>query len=360
MSLAKNGKGWMLLTGGAGFIGTNLAKRLLSEGKRVMVFDNLSRPGVIQNLDWLRGYAPRGLEVQTGDVRDPQAVRAAIENAEAVFHLAAQVAVTSSILDPCFDFEVNARGTLNVLEAVRRSRHKPPVIYTSTNKVYGELEDIELKERESRYVPASLRVARRGIDETRPLDLRTPYGCSKGSGEYYVLEYARTYGLHAVALRMSCIYGPHQMGNEDQGWIAHFFRRALGDEAVTIYGDGKQVRDVLYVDDLIDALLEAYVHARRLGGSVFNLGGGPEHTLSLRELVDAIGEIRGEPLSTSYSDWRRGDQRYFVSCIEAFERACGWKPKVGVPEGLRRLNDWMVSAQVSNPGGSMEAEGVSK
>lgn len=332
---------FMLLTGGAGFIGSNLAHRLASEGERVVLFDNLSRSGTAKNVEWLRRMHPDTVELRVGDVRDAGALRAAVEDAKAVFHLAAQVAVTSSIADPSFDFEVNARGTLNVLEAVRASRHRPPVVYTSTNKVYGELEDVELRVEETRYSPVNEALRRRGVDEHRALDLRTPYGCSKGIGERYVVEYARTYGLRAVALRMSCIYGPRQMGNEDQGWVAHFFRQAIGDQPITIYGDGRQVRDVLYVDDLVDALLCAYRDAGRLSGSAFNVGGGPERTLSLLELLEAIeGSCDKRPL-VEFSDWRSGDQRYFVSCIERYREAAGWRPKVTVDEGLRRLRDWV-------------------
>ncbi len=333
--------GFMLLTGGAGFIGSNLAHRLAAEGERVVLFDNLSRAGTAKNVEWLRSTHPSSVELRVGDVRDERALRAAVEGATAVFHMAAQVAVTSSIVDPSFDFEVNARGTLNVLEAVRASRHRPPVVYTSTNKVYGELEDIELRAETSRYSPVNEALRRRGVDEHRALDLRTPYGCSKGIGERYVVEYARTYGLRAVALRMSCIYGPRQMGNEDQGWVAHFFRRAIANEPITIYGDGRQVRDVLYVDDLVDALLTAYRDVERLSGSAFNVGGGPERTLSLLELLEAIATSSGKRPLVEFSAWRTGDQRYFVSCIERYRQAAGWRPRVTVEEGLRRLDDWV-------------------
>lgn len=332
--------GFVLVTGGAGFIGSNLAHRLAEDGERVVLFDNLSRSGTAKNVAWLHAMHPHSIELRVGDVRDAKALRAAVEDAKVVFHLAAQVAVTSSIADPSFDFDVNARGTLNVLEAVRASRHMPPVVYTSTNKVYGELEDIELCADPTRYRPVNEGLRRRGVDEHRPLDLRTPYGCSKGIGERYVVEYARTYGLRTVALRMSCIYGPRQMGNEDQGWVAHFYRCAIADEPITIYGDGRQVRDVLYVDDLVDALLLAYRNVERLSGSVFNVGGGPERTLSLLELVSVIERDCGRP-HVEFSAWRNGDQRYFVSCIERFRQAVGWRPKISVEEGLRRLRDWV-------------------
>lgn len=340
----KQADGCVLLTGGAGFIGTNLAARLLSEGHKVRIFDNLSRPGVSRNLEWLERRHGSRLEIRIADVRDAEAVSEAVRDAHAVFHLAAQVAVTSSIVDPAHDFDVNARGTLNVLEAVRASARKPPIVYTSTNKVYGELGDIELRVENKRYVPVIDSVKRRGIDEQRPLDLRTPYGCSKGTGEQYLVEYARTYGLYAVALRMSCIYGPRQMGNEDQGWVAHFCFRAIEGANVTIYGDGKQVRDVLYVDDLVDALMSARANARKLAGHAFNIGGGPSRTLSLLELVDAIGKIQGRPVDVAHSAWRAGDQRYFVSCVDKFSEMTGWAPRVGVDDGLRKLHAWAKSS----------------
>lgn len=358
MSEERTADSYVLLTGGAGFIGSNLAHRLLSAGKRVMLFDNLSRPGIARNVDWLRLAHGDAVSLRIADVRDADAVRHAVEGAEAVFHLAAQVAVTNSIADPAYDFDVNARGTLNVLEAVRESQRKPPIVYTSTNKVYGELSDIELRQGDKRYIPVDSRVRSRGVDETRPLDLRTPYGCSKGTGEHYLVEYARTYGLHTVALRMSCIYGPRQMGNEDQGWVAHFFRRALLGDAVTIYGDGRQVRDVLYVDDLVDALMKAHANARRLAGTAFNLGGGPENTLSLLELVESIERIRGRSLPVEYSDWRGGDQRYFVSCVDKFTVASGWKPRVGVREGLHKLHEWVCHVNEAEPMGHSDSRGA--
>lgn len=353
MNHGKSSDRYVLVTGGAGFIGSNLSHRFLSGGKRVVLFDNLSRPGIVRNVEWLQRAHGSRAELRVADIRDAEAVREAVGSAEVVFHLAAQVAVTNSIVDPSFDFDVNARGTLNVLEAVRESKHKPPVVYTSTNKVYGELADIELRTEEKRYTPVDEALRTRGIDEKRALDLRTPYGCSKGTGERYLIEYARTYGLRTVALRMSCIYGPRQMGNEDQGWVAHFFRRALTGEGVTIYGDGKQVRDILYVDDLVEALTRAYENAHHLAGSALNLGGGPTHTLSLLELVSSIEAIRGKPLRVEHAPWRGGDQRYFVSCHRRFSAMTGWEPRVEVGEGLRRLHDWVRHVMGSE---GMEAE----
>ncbi|HEX8255267.1 MAG TPA: NAD-dependent epimerase/dehydratase family protein, partial [Thermoanaerobaculia bacterium] len=265
---------FILITGGCGFVGTNLAHRLLSEGQRVCVFDNLSRPGVERNLEWLRATHGDNLIVKIADVRDAGAVREAVRRASQVFHLAAQVAVTTSVGDPLSDFEINARGTLNVLEAIRNSIHRPPLFFTSTNKVYGGLDDVALREEGLRYTPADDAIAQNGISELRPLDFHSPYGCSKGTADQYVLDYARTYGIQAVVFRMSCIYGPHQFGTEDQGWVAHFLIRALNHQPITIYGDGKQVRDILYVDDLVNAFQLASEKIDVCSGNAFNIGGG--------------------------------------------------------------------------------------
>ena len=235
----------VLITGGAGFIGTNLADRLLSAGQRVLIFDNLSRAGVRTNLHWLQTQYPDNVEVQVADIRDADAVSHAVERADAIYHFAAQVAVTTSLDDPVQDFEINTRGTLNVLEAMRRRRRAPPLVVTSTNKVYGALEDVELTRHAQRYVPVSADLRSRGISESRSLDFHSPYGCSKGAADQYVLDYVRSYGLPALVFRMSCIYGPHQFGNEDQGWVAHFLLRARERQPIAIFGDGCQVRDVL-------------------------------------------------------------------------------------------------------------------
>src|SRR3954470_3232450 len=246
----------VLITGGAGFIATNVADRLLRQGCRVRLFDNLSREGVEENVQWLRAEHRGRVEFRFGDVRDSTAVRNALLGVRRVFHFAAQVAVTTSLVDPFLDFDVNARGTLNLLEAVRAMDNRPSLLFTSTNKVYGHLEDLALRSGARRYEPEPT-VARRGISEARPLDFHSPYGCSKGASKQYVLDYARTFSLPAVVFRMSCIYGPHQFGTEDQGWVAHFLRSAAAGNPITIYGDGHQVRDVLFIDDLVDALLVA-------------------------------------------------------------------------------------------------------
>jgi len=334
-----------LITGGAGFIGSNLAQRLLSEGRRVRILDNLSRPGVELNLQWLQKNHGKLLEFQQGDVRDAQAVAHAVAGCGQVFHFAAQVAVTTSLDNPREDFEVNALGTLNVLEAARASSLKPGVLMTSTNKVYGALPDVTLRCEGQRYEPVDDALRASGIAETRPLDFHSPYGCSKGTADQYVLDYGRSYGLHTTVLRMSCIYGPRQFGTEDQGWVAHFILRALRGEPITIYGDGMQVRDILFVDDLVDAFVAAEHKREQLAGMAFNMGGGARSTISLLDLLDKIEELHGTRPATTFDDWRTGDQRYYVSDTSAFEQAAGWQRRVDANDGIARLYDWLLSLQ---------------
>lgn len=336
----------VLITGGAGFIGCNLAEDLLSRGLRVRLFDNLSRPGVERNVAWLRSRHGERLQLRLGDVRDPHAVDAVLRDTGPVFHFAAQVAVTTSLSDPAIDFETNARGTLNVLESIRRSPRRHPLVFTSTNKVYGHLDDIALTESATRYEPSDP-AHRHGFDESRPVSFHSPYGCSKGAADQYVLDYARTFGLPAVVFRMSCIYGEHQCGNEDQGWIAHFLLRALAERPITLFGDGKQVRDALHVDDLVDALLRAQAHIDALSGQSFNLGGGPARTTSLLELMDLIRKFHGAAPAVEFADWRAADQRYYVSDIRRFSSATGWTPRIDLPTGVARLHRWLLDNPVA-------------
>jgi CDP-paratose 2-epimerase len=327
-----------LITGGVGFIGTNLAHRLLRAGRQVRIYDSLSRSGVQQNLRWLSAVHGSRVQFHRGDVRDAADIRAVLTDIGTVFHLAAQVAVTSSLEDPREDFSVNAGGTLNLLEEIRRVGRPIGLVFTSTNKVYGALEDIPLTELSARYAPCSDLSA---IDETRPLSFHSPYGCSKGTADQYVLDYARGYSVNAAVFRMSCIYGPHQYGTEDQGWVAHFLIQALQDMPVTIYGNGKQVRDLLYIDDLIDALFCAEDHLPQIAGQAFNIGGGPANTMSLIELIECITMLNGSPPVVAYGPWRVGDQRWYVSNPDKFERATGWRPKTTVENGLRLLYEWL-------------------
>jgi CDP-paratose 2-epimerase len=336
--------GHVLITGGAGFIGSNLADRLVREGERVLVLDDLSRPGVERNLAWLRSEHGDRVDLERADVRDAAAVARAARGATSVFHLAAQVAVTTSLEDPIADFEANARGTLNVLEAVRALGAPVPLLFTSTNKVYGALEDLELVSEDDRYGPPAGSAYARGVSEARPVEFHSPYGCSKGAADQYVLEWARTFGVPAVVFRMSCIYGPHQHGNEDQGWVAHLLRAALRGDPITIYGDGRQVRDVLFVEDLVDAFLLARAGARKLAGEAFNVGGGPGNTLSLLELLDLIEVLEGERPEVAFADWRVADQRWYVSDTRKLRAATGWAPRVPAAEGVQRLHAWLRAA----------------
>lgn len=338
----------ILITGGAGFIGTNLAHRLLSEGHRVTVFDSLARPGVERNLGWLRSQHGDRLRVQISDVRNAHALRHAVRSAAKIFHLAGQVAVTTSLDSPIDDFAINARGTLNLLEEMRRLDNPPPLLFASTNKVYGNLHNVPLRCTETRYEPQSPDLRAHGLSEERPLDFHSPYGCSKGAADAYVLDYARSYGMETVVMRMSCIYGPHQHGTEDQGWVAHFLLRALHGEPITLYGDGKQVRDILFVDDLIDAYLLAMAEIGSISGQAFNMGGGPKNTTSLLELLARFENQLGLDPHVSFDDWRTGDQRYYVSDTRRFTEQTGWQPRYDIASGVARLHDWLAAQQGHN------------
>ena len=329
----------VLVTGGAGFIGSNLVDQLLREGHRVKVFDALLRPGSELNLAWLHKRHPN-LEFIHGDVRDAKLVKDAAADAELIYHLAAQVAVTSSVTDPRTDFEINALGTFNVLEAARQSGRLPIVIYTSTNKVYGGIEDVAVEERPGRYEFPDLP---NGIAEDQRLDFHSPYGCSKGTGDQYVRDYARIYDLPTVVFRMSCIYGPRQFGNEDQGWLAHFIIAAITGKPLTIYGDGKQVRDVLFVEDLVRAFRLAAQRIHVTAGQVYNIGGGPSNALAVwHEFAPIIATSLRQRIDVSFGDWRPGDQRCYVSDIRKAARDLGWAPQVDKLTGIRRLWDWAM------------------
>ena len=341
--------GVALITGGAGFVATNVADRLLRDGWRVRLFDNLSRPGVEQNVDWLQSQHGSRVEMVVGDMRDRSAVHNSLRGVRRVFHFAAQVAVTTSLDDPTADFEVNARGTLNLLESIRALAAPPTLLFTSTNKVYGHLDDVPLVKGERRYRPVDPAVALSGIAEDRPLDFHSPYGCSKGAADQYVLDYARTFRIPATVFRMSCIFGPHQFGTEDQGWVAHFVIQALKGLPLTLYGDGLQVRDTLFVEDLVDAMMLAHERIDRTAGQAFNIGGGPANTISLLELLDLLSALTGHRPAFGIEPWRTADQRYYVSNTSKFESATGWRARTGVREGVQRLIDWLVDAGVVEP-----------
>ena len=331
----------VLITGGAGFIGSNLAAHWLELGYKVRILDNLSRSGTEKNVAWLESLEKQNLEVVQEDIRDSKAVSEAIRKVDVVVHLAAQVAVTTSVTDPRIDFEINTAGTLNVLEALRQVNPGALLLYTSTNKVYGRMEEVSVADTGSCYVFSDYP---EGIPETYPLDFHSPYGCSKGAADAYVRDYARIYDLRTVVFRMSCIYGTRQFGNEDQGWLAHFIISAVLSRPITIYGDGKQVRDLLYVDDLIEAMQLAIERIDIAAGQVYNIGGGPGNTLSVwAELEKLLTQRLGREIPVQYGDWRPGDQPVYVSDIGKAGRDLKWVPRVSVEEGVDRLWTWVMA-----------------
>lgn len=332
----------ILITGGAGFIGANVADRALAAGHHVTILDDMSRPGVHLNLDWLRERHGDMFAVRTGSVVDARACVDAMADAEVVYHLAGQTAVTTSVADPRSDFEANAYGTLNVLEAARLSGHQPIVLYASTNKVYGGMEDIATVELPTRHAYRDLP---NGVSERQPLDFHSPYGCSKGAGDQYVRDYARIYGLPTVVFRQSCIYGPRQMGVEDQGWLAWFLIALVTGRPVTIYGDGKQVRDLLYIDDLLDAYDRAIERIDISRGQVYNIGGGPQNAVSIwGELRPLVEEVLGRTVAEPrYEPSRPGDQAIFIADIGRARRELGWQPRVAPLDGIRRMARWVTS-----------------
>ena len=331
----------ILVTGGAGFIGCNLTHALLAHGHRVTIFDNLSRPGSERNLAWLH-RAVGAIDVIRGVIRHAEALVAAAADVDAIVHLAGQVAVTTSVLDPRTDFEINALGTFNVLEAARAAAHPPIVLYASTNKVYGGMDDIAIVEEATRY---RYRDHPAGIAETQPLDFHSPYGCSKGAGDQYVRDYHRIYGLRTVVFRQSAIYGPRQFGVEDQGWAAHFIIAAQCGRPISIFGDGKQVRDMLYIDDLIAAYERAIAAIDRCAGAVLNIGGGAANTLAIwTEFEPLISRLSGAPVAEPQrGPWRPGDQLVCVLDTSRAGQLLGWRPQVGVTDGIARLWHWVAA-----------------
>jgi CDP-paratose 2-epimerase len=332
----------LLITGGAGFIGSNAADYFLRRGWTVTIFDNCSRLGADQNLEWLRSH--HRFHFIRGDMRDAAQVADAVRGGDLdlVLHLAAQASVVRSVIDPHMDFEVNALGTLNLLEAVRLHRPEALLINASSNKVYGPLDDLAIVEEADRYAYRDFPF---GIDETRPLDFHSPYGCSKGAADQYVRDYARIYGMRTVTMRQSCVYGPRQFGIEDHGWVAWFIIAAVLGRPLTLYGTGKQVRDVLFVEDLVACYEAAYRQRDRMTGSCYNIGGGAGQVLSLLRLLDLLEAEVGRPVSRRMAPVREGDQRIFVCDIRKAERELGWTPKVGVEEGVRRLLRWVTENQ---------------
>ncbi len=331
----------LFITGGAGFIGCNSADHFLRQGHEVVVFDNLSRAGTPANLAWLQANHGERLSFIEGDIRHYEQVAQAIGGADVALHLASQVAVTTSVLNPREDFEINALGTFNVLEAVRHQAPEAAVLYASTNKVYGGMAGVGVKEENGRYAYIDYP---QGISETYPLDFHSPYGCSKGAGDQYMLDYARIYGLRTLVFRQSCIYGRRQFGVEDQGWVAHFVIAALFNRPISIYGDGKQVRDLLNVTDLIAAYEAGLEKIDALKGTALNIGGGPQNTLSVwTEFGPLLASLTGHDVPISHHAWRPGDQRVFIADIRKAKELLNWEPTISPQAGITDLYRWVES-----------------
>ncbi|OGO29545.1 MAG: CDP-paratose 2-epimerase [Chloroflexi bacterium RBG_16_52_11] len=329
------------VTGGAGFIGSNYVHRLLKRGEKVTVYDNLSRAGALVNLTWLEEtFGEKAFRLIVGDVTEADLLADSAREADVIIHLAGQVAVTTSVTQPRADFEANVLGTFNALEAARLSERTPIFIYASTNKVYGGMEDVKLVEEATRWRYADLT---QGCPETRQLDFHSPYGCSKGAGDQYVRDYARIYGLRSIVFRQSCIYGPRQFGIEDQGWLAWLTIAAVTGRLITIYGDGKQVRDVLHVDDLLNAYDAAIERIEEAAGQVYNIGGGPDNVMSVwAEFGPRLEKLLGKKIEVERGNWRPGDQRVFYADIRKAGRELAWNPKIGVQRGIERLFEWVM------------------
>ena len=313
----------ILITGGAGFLGVNATLHLIADGWQATVLDNLSRPGTERNLKWLITQHPAQTTFIKEDVRNASAMAEHVKNQDAILHLAGQVAVTTSLLDPGTDFDVNARGTLNLLEAARLHNPEAPFVFASTNKVYGKLDRNNV-----------------ACKESQPIDFHSPYGCSKGAADQYVRDYARCFHMNTVVLRQSCIYGAHQYGTEDQGWVAHFVHSIINNRPMTIYGDGTQVRDLLDARDLCAFYSAVIQNIDKTRGEIYNVGGGPQNQRNLLEVIEQIGKLTGRKPKYTFADWREGDQTYYVSDITKAKKALDWEPKVDFDRGLNELIAW--------------------
>ena len=331
----------ILITGGAGFIGSNYACRRILNGDDVTIYDNLSRNGARENLEWISSKIQgKSFKFAEGDVRNHENLKTVVQGKDVIIHLAAQVAVTSSVTDPQLDFSINAGGTFNVLETARLCGEKPLIIYASTNKVYGEIKDITVVEKEMRY---SFKDLHAGVSEKQLLDFHSPYGCSKGCGDQYVRDYSRIYDIPTVVFRQSCIYGKRQFGIEDQGWVAWFVIAAVIGKPITIYGDGKQVRDLLFIDDLMNAYDMAIDRKEDAKGLIFNIGGGIENSVSIwREFGPILEKIHGKEIPVDFQEWRPGDQKIYISDISKIKDDFGWSPKISVEKGLSSLYKWVA------------------
>lgn len=333
----------VLITGGAGFIGVHTSDYYLNAGAKVVIFDNFSRKGTRDNVSWLKDkYGDKYLTVIEGDIRTPGILDAVVKSCDLIIHLAAQVAVTTSVKNPREDFDINALGTFNLLESVRLNALQAVVIYASTNKVYGEMEQLKVEKTDLGYLYADYP---EGISELQNLDFHSPYGCSKGSAEQYVHDYSRIYKLKTVVFRQSCIYGTRQFGIEDQGWVSWFTIASILDKSIVIYGDGNQVRDVLFVTDLVRAYDLAFKNISKSAGQIYNIGGGAQNFLSIHTLVKILQKKLNKKIEPSYSDWRAGDQRVYVSNISKIKDQLGWKPEINVEDGLSKLISWTTTSE---------------
>lgn len=330
----------VLITGCCGFIGSHLAEHFLKVGSNVIGIDNLSRKGTDLNLKFLS--EKKNFEFYKEDIRDFEKMAGIFKKRgpfDLIIHEAAQVAVTTSVINPRMDFEINALGTFNLLEATRLYSSDAFFEFASTNKVYGKMDDLNVVERNGRYDYETLKS---GVNEKCCLDFHSPYGCSKGVADQYVHDYSRIYGLKTVVLRQSCIYGTRQFGVEDQGWVAWFIIASIMNRPLTIYGDGKQCRDVLWIDDLVDTYVACYKNVDKVSGEIYNVGGGPKNVLSLIELVDYLKKAGIMTQDPALSDWRPGDQKIFVSDIKKICDAVHWKPKITPQEGVKKLASWAM------------------
>lgn len=329
-----------LITGGAGFIGSYLSKKLLENGHKVIIYDNLSHIRSEQNLFPLRQSFSEQLTFVNGDIRDQELLEKIVSGSNVIFHFAAQTAVMKSVLNPLEDFEVNAVGTLHILEAIRKSQFPIPLIFTSTNKVYGKLDDIQLETTSNKYTPLDSQYFF-GIAEDRALNFISPYGCSKGAADQYIIDYSRMYKIPTIVFRMSSIYGPFQTENEDHGWIALFIRKLLNNEKIKVYGDGKQVSDILFIDDLINAFMQVLQSIEHIQGQVFNIGGGINNSLSIIEFLDLLGQLHGKKPHVEFCDWRPGDQKYYVSNISKAGKFINWDPNISYVNGIEKMYRWI-------------------
>jgi CDP-paratose 2-epimerase len=327
-----------LITGGAGFIGVNLAARLVEEGNKVTIFDNLSRKGTKLNLKWIQKKYP-SIKFIKGDIRSSKQIKKAINGIDVIYHLAGQVAVTTSVTNPREDFDINILGTFNVLEAVRETSKKPILLFSSTNKVYGDLNALKVVETKTRY---KFKNQPKGVTEEECLDFHSPYGCSKGAADQYVRDYGRIYDIPTVVFRQSCIYGPHQFGIEDQGWVAWFAIATMVGKPLTVYGNGKQTRDILFVDDLCDAYIAATKNIKKTAGQIYNIGGGLNNSISVwYEFREILEKLIGKKISVKFSKTRPGDQPLFISDNSKARKEFGWKPKTKKEVGIKKMIEWM-------------------